>query len=339
MYSSYKAVFHQDRLDQLRRGELPLPTQVQLDLTGRCNHHCQYCYYEHLDKDFNTDMAINLINELAENGKPAVQFTGGGEPLMHPDFSKVAHRVLAAGMHFALVTNGALLKEEHMQLLKHADWVRVSLDAADAETYSYTQGCGKDEFHRVVHNIADLLECCGDAAVGVSFMTNPTNYREIAQAARLARGLAVKNFRVALAFTGHGATLFSGIEADVLRLAKEAEAYETKDFKVVNLVPHSLDLLHKSQKGYSFCGYQHFTSVIGADMELYPCCTLKYSGHGLGNLAKMSFREAWLGDRRAAWLGSEYLRDVCNSNPCGMDKKNSFIDYLVMKDPMHVEYI
>ena len=95
------------------------------------------------------------------------------------------------------------------------------------------------------------------------------------------------------------------------------------------------------QKGYTFCGYQHFTGVVGADLEVYPCCTLKYNAAGtsFGSLKEQSFKDIWYGPKRKAWLKRDHLKEVCDKNPCWMDKKNEFISYLIHPNPPHVNYI
>ena len=114
----------------------------------------------------------------------------------------------------------------------------------------------------------------------------------------------------------------------------------TKHFKVFNLVVAHLENLDLRQKGYTVCGYQHFTAVLGADQEVYPCCTLKYNSRtGFGNLKDKTFKEIWGGEKRKKWLSMDHLGLVCDKNPCWMDSKNRFISYLIQENPPHVNYI
>ncbi len=44
-YSPFKVVHHMDMIDQLRNGDQPVPSQVQLVISDVCNHDCSFCAY------------------------------------------------------------------------------------------------------------------------------------------------------------------------------------------------------------------------------------------------------------------------------------------------------
>ena len=44
-YSPYKAIHHLDKLAQMKKGEQPVPAQVQLIISDLCNHNCSFCAY------------------------------------------------------------------------------------------------------------------------------------------------------------------------------------------------------------------------------------------------------------------------------------------------------
>ena len=148
-YSALKILHHPERVAALRQGQPFAPAQVQLILSDWCNHHCAFCAYRMegyasnqrfaVEKDgernsnpyrmMSTSKALEIVLDCAAMGVSAIQLTGGGEPLAHPDHLGVMAAVLEGGMELALVTNGTLLKDETVDLLMSAAWVRVSLDA------------------------------------------------------------------------------------------------------------------------------------------------------------------------------------------------------------------
>ena len=342
IYSPYKAVKFQGRIRALMRHNMIPPTQIQIDLTSRCNHECGHCYYRfyNVNGDFPVERVYRLLNEIESLGV-VVQFTGGGEPLLYPEFYNVIEKVIEKKIGFALVTNGVLADIDKIDLLTKADWIRVSLDAANPVVYANVHGCEDGDFykaqsflHRLVNKKAE-----SQTIVGVSFMVTPSNFSQIVEATKLARDIGVDNIRITLAYLSAGIKLFSGVLSQIEELVKQAQEMKTETFDVINLVPYAMTNLQMHDKGYAHCYYQQFTAVIGADMELYPCCTLKYSEHKMGNLADNSFDKVWHSDARKAWLKSDHLRSVCQKNPCGMDKKNTFIEYLAMKNPLCVDYI
>lgn len=351
IYSFYKAAHHLKKIEELRNRKLIGPTQVQIDLTNKCNHKCPYCFYrcarnKYLNATFNesdfipTERMKELLKEFKDVRIPAVQYTGGGEPLAHPGFYKIIEETINNGIEYALVTNGALIDLKYLDLFKKATWIRVSVDAESADTYAKCHGTSPKDFLHIMNAINTLAVKCPDTVIGISFVVNPINWQEIKIATMRAKDLGVNNIRFSVAYTPRGIDLYKDIWPDIEKLEHSAKSLGTKDFKVFNLISSHLENLDLKQKGYSFCGYQHFTAVIGADMEVYPCCTLKYNSLScFGNLKDNSFSEIWTGPKRLQWLKKDHLKEVCDKNPCWMDKKNEFISYLLTQNPPHKNYI
>ena len=352
LYSSFKAAHHLEKIAGLRKGELIAPTQVQIDLTNKCNHRCPYCFYrcarnERLNALFNendcipTERMLKLLPELRETGVAAIQYTGGGEPMCHPDFVKIIEETAKQKFDWSLVTNGSHKNMNGFEdIFNTATWVRVSVDAATRETYQMSQGTTPDDFDKAKSFIQMLTKKCPKVTVGVSFVINPINYKEIIEATHMAKEMGCSNIRFSIAYTPRGIDLYKDTWTEIGEISQRAKHFEDKTFKVFNLATAHLENLDLRQKGYSFCGYQHFTAVIGADQIVYPCCTLKYNSvTGFGNLKENTFKELWHGDKRKEWLAFDHMNKVCNKNPCWMDKKNEFISYLIQQDPPHVNYI
>ena len=351
LYSPYKAAHHLERIQALREGSLIFPTQVQVDLTNGCNHQCPYCFYrcarnEELNAKFDladtipTERMLSLIDELVEAKVPAIQYTGGGEPLTHPDFYKILTHTIRKELEWSLVTNGALLQKCFVDFYKTATWIRISVDAATPSTYARSQGCPAEEFEKVCANIQALVKNCPQTEIGLSFVVNPINYKEIVAFKKLAEDLGVQNIRYSVSYTPRGIEIFKEHWEEVLSLSREVRTSGNGKLQVFDMIESHLEDLDMKRKGYSDCGYQHFTAVVGANLELYPCCTLKYSSCvSLGNLKEASFKDVWFGKARTDWLGSSYMKRVCNNKPCWMDKKNEFISYLLSNNPPHINYI
>jgi sulfatase maturation enzyme AslB (radical SAM superfamily) len=118
-------------------------------------------------------------------------------------------------------------------------------------------------------------------------------------------------------------------------LFMKAKKLETKDFRVFIMKERFQDLALQ-KKTYDVCYFQHFSTCVGADMNLYPCCALKYSKYAvLGNLMKHSFKEIWLGEQRIKWLE----RKATSCPNCWFDRPNEFIEYLLLDNPPHKNFI
>lgn len=352
IYSPYKASYHRDRIDQLKRGELIIPTQAQIDITNECNHHCPNCichFYKKigLNSTYDNctsiplDRIIKILDELKEVGVPSIEYTGGGEPQCHQGFSTILEKTIDRGFEWSLVTNGVLSNlDRDLQYFKKAKWIRVSVDASCAKTHSVMHGTSTNDFNKVIQFIKTLMKECSNVIVGVSFLVSPLNYKEIINATKMFKNLGCSNMRFAVIYNPKGFKIYDGIWKNIEKLMWKAKKLETENFKIFDLIHSTSHDMITFKRDYSFCGYQQFTTIIGADQKVYPCCTLRYNEKtSLGDLSKQSFRDIWFGEKRKEWLKSNYLEGICSNHSCLMDKKNEFIDYLIQNNPPHVNYI
>jgi Fe-coproporphyrin III synthase len=171
------------RLAPLER--LPL---VTLYLTDRCNSRCVSCdYWRHGRTDLTAQHVERLLPSLTSLGV-RIALLSGGEPLVNPQWDRIAYLLHAQGVRCWLLTAGlALLKnlEPAAQLL---DALTVSLDGAVAETYARVRGV--NAFARVLKGV----EAAVDAGIAVSLRVTlqRANYRELPQFVALARSLGVR---------------------------------------------------------------------------------------------------------------------------------------------------
>ncbi len=83
------------------------------EITGACNLHCVHCG-NHCgpvgSNELSFDQMVRVADSLARLGCRMVDITGG-EPLLHPEWDKLARVLKERGMQTALITNGTLLDE------------------------------------------------------------------------------------------------------------------------------------------------------------------------------------------------------------------------------------
>ncbi len=271
-----------------------MPVHVQLILSDLCNQDCSFCAYRmsnglsrelfvtaethNPNRKIETAKAEEIIRDCAALGVKAIQFTGGGEPTVHRDHERLFSLAQELGMQTALVTNGVRLKPTAAFL--GMTWVRVSVDAGTAETYAGIRGVSQDHWSKVWGNIAAFAyEYTG--TLGVGFVVTNDNWREIPQAAWLSKQSGVKNIRVGAVFSTDGERYY----VDDLSAIKEtiAEAKDELDgdgFEVINLFGRRIGDLVDGHPTDPFCGYQHFTTYIGADLNVYRCCNTAYTKAG-----------------------------------------------------------
>jgi len=232
-YSPYKIIHNFDKLTQFKNGEQPNPLQVQIIPSNKCNNSCTFCAYRMKGSPSNeefdySDMLdyekiVEILDDCVDMGVGACQYTGGGEVLVHPRHYDIFKETFKRNIELALVSNGMALQEKTCDLLGDASWVRISVDCSNKKTYSSMRKVDEKMFKRTIANINDLVKYKRKNVIGVGFVINKNNYKEIFDAAKLFKEIGVDNFRISAAFTPDGYSYFDGIYEDSFELAKKAQ--------------------------------------------------------------------------------------------------------------------
>lgn len=350
-YSPYKIMHRFDLIEKLKNKEDFYPQQVHFVPTNTCNHNCSFCAYrmegyssnETFEKQDTIpfDRCIEILNDLKAGGTKAIQFTGGGEPTVHPKIKEILKHTLDLGFELALVTNGMNLNDETIDILSKASWVRISLDSACKETYSKIKKVSLDKFDKTISNIRKFaLTKSEGTTFGIGFVVTRENYKEIYAAAKICKDLGVDNFRISASFTTHGIKYFDGILDEAKRLAKAAfDDFNDDNFTVFNLFNDRISDLFDGTQDYDFCPMKNLVVYVGADLNVYTCCVQAYNKNGfIGSLKDKSFSEFWESDKRKLFYKTHNPRIRCKL-PCMFENKNHFINYALKPDAKHVNFL
>jgi MoaA/NifB/PqqE/SkfB family radical SAM enzyme len=367
-YSPLKALRYPDRLRVLRDGGVGTPVHVQIILSDLCNQACGFCAYrdpgytssqlfyeishrkgglrrdgDHPERNYNPnrmipyDKVIEILDDCVELGVKAIQFTGGGEPTVHPRFADILNETHRRGLKFAVVTNGVLpaRRPEMLYALAGAEWVRVSLDAGASATYAQLRNVPESHFHDALETIERLA---GSVHLGVGYVVTPQNWREIVQGAGHAKRCGADNVRISAQFSADGESLFADCYDDAAAEARIAERLTDERFTVYNRFGEKLDDLRQRSPDYDRCGYQEFTTYVGGDQNVYRCCVLAYNERGLiGSIREQRFRDLWMSAARADAMRSF---DARGCDRCQFNAINRTLDYTLRPaEPMHSAFV
>ncbi|WP_434444006.1 radical SAM protein [Lentzea sp. E54] len=145
----------------------PLPQEISLQLTYKCNLRCTHCYQwneQGFFRDFSvqqqrTELDITIIEDVLRMTAPlrSKLFLWGGEPLMHSGFSEVAALVERYPRTVNMCTNGLLFKRNMEHLLRIGENLNllVSLDGLGEDHEALR---GKGTFKRTMENIRTMLD-------------------------------------------------------------------------------------------------------------------------------------------------------------------------------------
>ena len=137
------------RVGELTNRNLVMPLLVFYP-TSRCNSRCLSCdWWRSSGAD---DLSYAEIAEVAR-AVPLLRIRrvllSGGEPLLRPDFGRIAALFRREGARLELATSGVLLARQASPVAAHIDRVIVSLDGARAASYRAVRGIdGLGSVHR-----------------------------------------------------------------------------------------------------------------------------------------------------------------------------------------------
>ncbi len=345
VYSSFKPAWHVDRIAQLRRGEDIVPTHVQLIIADLCNQDCHFCAYR-MSGGFSTEnfadeqgnknprrfiptaKAIEILDDCAAVGVKAIEFTGGGEPTVHPDHRAIIAHAQALGLETGLVTNGVLLRDD--PCFHNLTWLRISLDAGKAETYQAVRA--SKAWPKVMGNL-HLAAGFARPYTGVGFVVTRENWSEIGAACLIAKNAGIKYVRLSAMFSRAAADYYDGLLPLIREERQRAQLFNGVDFKVIDLFGDRIEDLDQGAPDYGFCGKQQFVLYIGGDQKIYTCCTNAYTTAGeIGDLHQQRFADWLKGSRRFGF-------DARKCHHCQFNKLNQTVNFLLDPAPAHVDFI
>lgn len=349
-YSPYKIVHHIDKLNELKNGQQPNPVQIHLIPSNRCNQNCTFCAYRMPESASNQhfnpkdimppEKLLEIIDSCRKMGVKAIQYTGGGEPLVHPNIKDAFRKTLDYEIDLALVSNGQALDDEMIDMLADVSWVRISVDSSNSGTYSIMRRTKAAVFDRVVENVRKLAAKKKGTVLGIGFVVSKENYTEIYDSCKLFKELGVDNFRISATFTPMGIRYFDGILEEAKKIAERAKReLEDEKFTVFNLFNDRIGDLFDGVQNYDFCPMKELVPYVGADLKVYTCCVLAYNDLGyIGSLEDQSLDEFWQSKGKKKFYKEHSPKVYCQL-PCMFEKKNEFMNYCIKRDPKHTNFI
>ena len=319
------------------------PVVARIGLTNRCNHRCVRCSSKYRPAhNPNAEWDVTCLQRFAKEFKvvgKACVLGGGGEPLVYPHFVTSVKHFLDLEFELGISTNGSNLSPEIADLLSKFAWVRISIDACIDKTYQKLRHT-HDSFNKSFRYIDRIRN--GGCVVGANFVIQPENMREIAEFAKIVKANGFDNCRYNLM---HGpinkpSYEWGDSQLDIIKeqLARACE-YEAKDFKIFvhRGIPQVAAAVQgetsRKEKEYGDCYYSRIVLAFAPDECLYTCCTTKENpDFKIGcfhNMSLTSLLQLWK---------QHFPVDVTKCPPCWWDDKNKIAEYLLSKNPPHVNF-
>jgi organic radical activating enzyme len=122
-----KILKNEELMRNIKNGKV-IPWHLQLNITNRCNFHCDFCSCENRDKSLSmpyTEME-EMMRLYKKLGMACTTITGGGEPALHRDLPKLLKLLHSLDIEVGLVSNGSMLHRLTASDLNRIKWLRIS---------------------------------------------------------------------------------------------------------------------------------------------------------------------------------------------------------------------
>ncbi len=273
--------------------EWPLD-MAYLEVTNRCNLKCIHCYKDAgdpLGSELTTEEWLKVIDTLREMGVFVCAVTGG-EPFLREDISDIL-KYAARDMSVNVFTNGILVTEETIELLKgiNPERVIVSLDGVTRESHERIRG--KNTFEKTVETIKLLTE--GGLRVRINSVIYTQNIKEIEKLIPFLLTMGVREI-ILDRFMGEGR---GGRKADLIPPLEMGGAVFDQYKKFEKETTDKFELKFTSTIGeadswFSYCGVGTSMVTVKANGDVVLCPVLSGPEYTAGNMKKTPLKELWL---------------------------------------------
>lgn len=168
-----------------------IPLSGTFELTARCNLRCRMCYIHREENDgeiktdeFSSEEWLNIAKEAQQCGMLFLLLTGG-EPFIRPDFEEIYRRCRELGIIVSINTNGTMLGEKQVELLRKLPPQRVNITLYGASEATYEKLCRSGSaFERAYRAVAMLTEA--GVPVKINYSVTPYNIGDLDAVERFA---------------------------------------------------------------------------------------------------------------------------------------------------------
>jgi radical SAM protein with 4Fe4S-binding SPASM domain len=277
-----KVFSHPSHLKYWFYDECVKPITAEIHLSNKCNNACYYCgQKENRDsQEMTADDIIQTVDFLSSIGVKGTYFSGGGEPTLNDNLQLAIDLFTDKNIELGMITNGVIMDNQIIDYyLLNFKWVRISIDAADSETYKKIRGT--DDYNIVIENVKKLLarkkELNSKTTIGLQIVVNDYNYYKL-----FYTGMELLNIFVDIDY----------LQIRPIEIKINEFPYDKK--KQIKKIKHELLELEKLEKiiisdkwnlffndkrefGFTKCHASEFILTVDAHCDLYQCC------HVIGN--------------------------------------------------------
>lgn len=292
------------------------PVCLYLEVTNRCNLLCETCprTFETLEPpaDMSWELFTKIVDQVPNIAR--VVLHGVGEPMLVKKLPAMVRYLKDRDTYVLFNTNGTLMQPRRFQELIDTglDELRVSLDAADRESYARIRG--KDFFNRIVRDVGKFVayqKQVGATTPRVSLWLTglKDTIEQLPAFVRLAAEMGISEVhlqRLVFDEPGYGLatashSLFENTqeaERQAIAAAQALGASLGVTLDASGATEPGLSLKRQDDHAWTACRRPWSLMYFTAHGRALPCCIAPfsvrgYSNYTLGDATQQELREIW----------------------------------------------
>lgn len=335
-FFNYRTLAFYDKIKMIRQGKMPAPQLIGLHLTSGCNHDCVGCDYRvknKVHKILTPQQNDHIINELISNSVGALEFAGGGEPLLDPYLPELLYKIKKrrGDIGISFLTNGSLMNGKVLEaMIDCGSFIRVSLESGSNPVFQKVKNLkNPNEFPKIINNIKEAMRLKKEKGktlnINIKFTVGKNNYKNIENGIKLAADLGVDSIQFKLYENAPGVQLSPGERAAISVKLHQLKKEYHKDVKILG------DL--KKSSIYHHCWLNPLYALVDLYGDVYVCMYFHHrvDDHKLGNLFEQSFKDIWFSQRH--W---DIIKNIdnkkCNVYDCRFHYYNALWDKIIKNE-------
>jgi len=234
-----------------------------------------------------------------------ITLQGCGETLLNPELPKMLTLGQSRNIDFTIVTNGTLLNESNIKMLKNVSRVTVSVDSPHPERYKEIRGANLEV---VINNLKKLKQLKKDVKLSIQAIIIEETIESLPELIALAQNVGAEQVRM-LHLEGFNQELEKkhAFNFDSVRNSLQ----KTKELARKSKVRLETPPLHPKLRN---CFEPWFSPRVSLEGDIYPCCYIYVSSeptwkewfqgvalnvpqfqYKMGNIFQDSFDKIWNG--------------------------------------------